>query len=554
MMLNDIKIKTKFSIVVFGFVGLFVLSTILSLWSMRYVNQAMDDALLQSRKISLIKTIRIDVSAILFNISNIVMVRNSSEIQEYLDSIRVYRDDYKQKLDELKANVQTEQGKKLLAALIDAILNLKKPDDEVIALSKEGRQAEAAVIYTQQCTPLIHQMDACFNEIMVWREKRLQECDDRAESLLSRMTWTVALVSALIAILIIFLGTAVSRNTVQPLYAMLEIIKAAGNKDLTRKSGLHRGDEFGEMSRALDSTIDSLRSTLSQVNSSSVTLSSASEELSASSNQIASNAEEMTAQSNTVAASVEQSSSNVRNISAAAEEMSSGVDTVATAIEEMSASLNEVARNCQKESQVAGNANTQARSTQERMEQLKNSAKEIGKVVEVINDIADQTNLLALNATIEAASAGDAGKGFAVVANEVKELARQTSQATEEISRQIENMQSNTMDAVKAIESINKIIEEINVISQTIVSAVEEQSATINEIAKTVGGTSSAAKEIAKNVTESASGLTEIATNIEGVNQASKETASGVTQINASAKELASLAAAMQTTLKQFRM
>ena len=127
----------------------------------------------------------------------------------------------------------------------------------------------------------------------------------------------------------------------------------------------------------------------------------------------------------------------------------------------MSSSLNEVSKNCQKESQIAANANNQAKSTRDLMERLGVSSKEIGKVIEVINDIADQTNLLALNATIEAASAGEAGKGFAVVANEVKELAKQTAQATDQIGRQIEEMQNNTGNAVAAIEDITKIIEEI---------------------------------------------------------------------------------------------
>ena len=179
--------------------------------------------------------------------------------------------------------------------------------------------------------------------------------------------------------------------------------------------------------------------------------------------------------------------------------MSAGVSSVATAIEEMSASLNEVSKNCQKESQIAASASNQAKSTRDLMDRLGVSSKEVGKVIEVINDIADQTNLLALNATIEAASAGDAGKGFAVVANEVKELAKQTAQATEQISRQIEEMQGSTTSAVAAIEEITKIIEQINAISHTIVSSVEEQTSTVNEIAKSISGASQAATEIARN-------------------------------------------------------
>jgi methyl-accepting chemotaxis protein len=220
----------------------------------------------------------------------------------------------------------------------------------------------------------------------------------------------------------------------------------------------------------------------------------------------------------------------------------------------MSSSLNEVSKNCQKESQIASNANSQAKSTRDMMERLGVSSKEIGKVIEVINDIADQTNLLALNATIEAASAGEAGKGFAVVANEVKELAKQTAQATDQIGRQIEEMQNNTTSAVTAIEEITKVIEEINSISHTIVSAVEEQSATVNEIAKTVGGASQAATEIAKNVGESAKGLVEVSSNIQGVNKAATDTAGGVANIRQSAQDLSKLALGLQKIVGQFKV
>jgi methyl-accepting chemotaxis protein len=234
--------------------------------------------------------------------------------------------------------------------------------------------------------------------------------------------------------------------------------------------------------------------------------------------------------------------------------MSTGVKTVATAIEEMSSSLNEVAKNCQKESQIAAAANNQTKSTRDLMERLGVSSREIGKVIEVINDIADQTNLLALNATIEAASAGEAGKGFAVVANEVKELAKQTAQATEQISSQIEEMQTSTGSAVTAIEEVTKIIEEINAISHTIVSAVEEQSATVNEIARSVGGASQAAGDIAKNVGESAKGLMEVSSTIQDVNKAAAETAGGVGNIKSSAQELSQLAIGLQAIVKQFTL
>ena len=234
--------------------------------------------------------------------------------------------------------------------------------------------------------------------------------------------------------------------------------------------------------------------------------------------------------------------------------MSSSADTVATAIEEMSASINEVARNCQKELQISSDASAHARSSQDIMNNLGIASKSIGKVIEVINDLADQTNLLALNATIEAASAGEAGKGFAVVANEVKALAKQTAQATQEIQTQIEDIQRNTDSAVLAIESVVTIIEEVNTISQTIVSAVEEQSITVNEIAKNVSGVSIGAQEVARNVAESAQGLAEVARTIVSVSQGVSDTSMGITQIKTSADELARLSESLSGLVGQFKI
>jgi methyl-accepting chemotaxis protein len=187
------------------------------------------------------------------------------------------------------------------------------------------------------------------------------------------------------------------------------------------------------------------------------------------------------------------------------------------------------------------------------MENLGKAAQEIGKIVELINDIADQTNLLALNATIEAASAGDAGKGFAVVANEVKELARQTSQATQNITIQIQGIQNNTKNAVTAIEMIAQIIEEVNTISQTIVSAVEEQSVTINEVSRSVSGASVAATEIARNVSESAKGLAEVASSISNVNITVNDTSAGIVEVRENASTLSQMSGTIDTIVKQFK-
>jgi methyl-accepting chemotaxis protein len=270
---------------------------------------------------------------------------------------------------------------------------------------------------------------------------------------------------------------------------------------------------------------DQLKQVLGKVNESAQALSSASEELTASSNQMAANAEETAAQAGVV--------------SAAAEQVSKNVQTVATGTEEMSASIKEIAKNASDAARVATGAVRVAETANTTVAKLGDSSMEIGKVIKVITSIAQQTNLLALNATIEAARAGEAGKGFAVVANEVKELAKETAKATEDISQKIEAIQTDTKGAVEAIAEISAVINQINDISNTIASAVEEQTATTNEIGR--------------NVAEASKGSAEIAQNITGVAQAAQSTTQGATDTQGAAVELSRMAAELQQVVGQVK-
>jgi|GEM_PF-2036931 len=196
----------------------------------------------------------------------------------------------------------------------------------------------------------------------------------------------------------------------------------------------------------------------------------------------------------------EQISTSIKAVAVATDQVSNSVGTVALAIDQMSASLNEVSSNSSKAAGIARSAKDAAQRAARTMDNLGKSAKAIGKVVEMINGIASQTNLLALNATIEAASAGDAGRGFAVVANEVKELAKQTANATDDIRQQVEEMQEATGRAVQAIEDVVNQFAELNTISEVIAAAVEEQTATTRDMARNLGVTARGAEEVSSNV------------------------------------------------------
>lgn len=306
--------------------------------------------------------------------------------------------------------------------------------------------------------------------------------------------------------------------------ALLEVVNSAAQGDLTKTVTVQGEDAIGQMGSALAQFFSDLRRSMLSISENATALAGASEELTAVSAEMSGNAEETSSQANVV--------------SAASEQVSQNVNVASTGIEEMNSAIREIAKNAADSARVSQQAVTIAETTNRTIGKLGESSIEIGKVVKVITSIAEQTNLLALNATIEAARAGEAGKGFAVVANEVKELAKETAKATEDISLKIETIQSDTHGAIEAIKRIGDVINQINDISNTIASAVEEQTATANEMGR--------------NVAEAARGTTEIAQNITSVATAASSTSQGASNTQQAAGELSRMAASLQQLLSRF--
>ena len=418
-----------------------------------------------------------------------------------------------------------------------------------------GGRVEEKIIIDYNGNPVLSAYTPLVFEDLHWA--LLAEIDKKeAFAAVHALRWA-ALITAITGItLVLVLTFFVTRAIVKPITGVVSSLTdlAQGEGDLTTRLPVATSDEIGRLAARFNEFMDKLQQMIRDIIAGVETLSSSSTELSAIAEQMSSGANQTATKTQSVATSAEEMSANMESVSAAMEESTTNTGMISSAAEEMSATINEIAENAENARGISQQAVNDTQNAGALMAQLGTAAQAIGKVTETITEISEQTNLLALNATIEAARAGEAGKGFAVVANEIKELAKQTAEATLDIRNQIDGIQGSTGNTIETIDTVSQVIARVNEIINTIATAVEEQSVTTREISENIQQLSGGIGEVNENVAQSSQVAQEIAREVSDVNESSSHIMSSSSEVKTSADGLSNLAERLNTMVGRFRV
>jgi methyl-accepting chemotaxis protein len=347
-----------------------------------------------------------------------------------------------------------------------------------------------------------------------------------------------------------------SRTITKPINETVNRIKdiATGEGDLTMRLPVTSKDEIGELASWLNIFMEKLQGIVSNISTSAKNVSTSSGALLTIASDLVTETMETSEKVVTVATATDQTSSNIGAIAVTMGETSAKTGMIAAAADQMSATFQGVATSSDNARQMTESAVVKAEKALEKMERLGDAAEKIGQVTQTINEISEQTNLLSLNATIEAARAGEAGKGFAVVANEIKELARQTAHATDDIKTRIQGIQATTENSVGDIAEISSAIKEVSAMVKTIDTSIDEQSSVTNDIATNIGQVASGIDDVTENVNQSSAAASRISSDINGVNASTQRMSNSGGEVKISAEQLRTLADKLQDAVGSFKI
>jgi len=517
--LENTTIGKKLALILVGAMTLIALVAGLGIWSLHSVEAVVNQSQFETENVLWANRFSVSLAQLMLyqgNNARVAELRASSS----------------QALDKLRARVNAGEG----ARLLDRWTKTNLAGSTAAAQEDDNRAIQ---------------------EFLRWQEGRVGEVNRRQGQLTSRGIRIIIVVALFILAGCALLGIPLTRSIAGPIEKAAGFLDRVADGDITHdvpREYQARRDEIGTLARAMQRMSNNLREVLANMAEGIGIFSSATAELAATSTEMANGARGASGNAHSVAAATEQMTANVASVAAGMEQTTTNLTSVASATEEMTSTIGEIAGNTEKARRITEEATRQGARISEQMNQLGLAAQQIGRVTETITEISSQTNLLALNATIEAARAGSAGKGFAVVATEIKELAKQTAAATEDIKGRIAGVQSSTAGAIAEIEKVSRVIHEVSDIVASIAAAIEEQSTAAKDIARNIGEASAGVRDANQRVAETSQVTAEIAKNIAGVDQATGQMAEGSDLVKACAVELSQSTDKMQTTVQRFKV
>jgi methyl-accepting chemotaxis protein len=544
------KIATAMGLIALQLLGL----SVLSLWTVESNERRADDTASRSTEARLAQTITAETSALGQTSGKLMVAKKVTDelVSQMLDS----REKRLAALTKFRAMATTPESIRHGEEMQELASQNADANDRIVGSLRAGRYAEALKGFAT-ATAVSTSMRDKAEEATAWQEKLL-DADEKARKRVASTLWMVIIAGSLVGIAISALNVLVlKRGIANPLGEVVTHLDHIGQGDLSKDTPPElqkREDEIGALARGMQTTIASLRKMIQQISGGIQVLSSSSTELMTSSGEMTSGSHQASGKAHSVSAAAEEMSTNITSVAAGMEQTSTNLASVASATEQMTSTIGEIAGNSEKARRITEEATRQAARIGDQMNQLGAAAQLIGKVTETITEISSQTNLLALNATIEAARAGSAGKGFAVVANEIKELAKQTAAATEDIKSRIAGVQSSASGGIAEIGKVSQIIHDVSDIVSSIAAAIEEQSTVTKDIARNIAEASTGVRDANQRVSESSVATAEIAREIVGVDQAAGQMADGSEHVKSSAIELSRVAEKLQTAMQRFRV
>lgn len=555
--LNNMKIGRRllvgFGVVIF----MMIAATVIGIWSINSINTAVENIRFQVEQTDYVHTVAENLQGVYQHISIALLETNPAREAAALEDLQKHNLAYLEALDWFKNNTDSQEEIILLKTLDDVLAANREINNTVLDLLASGKSIEAKQLFLTDGLNGVPPMEKALNDIVVSIDNEMVDKQKTAADLAARMNIVLVAFAVAALLVAIFMVTAITNSVTDPVKKSLSYLTEMSKGDFSlipAKDILDRKDEMGDIGRAILVLLGSLKNSLSQVRDGVGTIASASTELSAVSSQMTSSASEASARSNGVATAAEEMSANTFSVAAGIEQAVTNLRSVATATEEMTATIGEIAGNSEKARRITGEAVSQADRISSAVRSLGQSAQDIGKVTETITSISNQTNLLALNATIEAARAGAAGKGFAVVATEIKELAKQTAAATEDIKAKISGVQNSTANTVDDIEKVMKVIHDVSDIVTTIATAIEEQSVVTKDIASNISQATRGVDDANERVSQTSTVAQSVAQDISAVNRAGNEIAHGSQQVQSSALELSNLAEQLRSMVQAFKV